>query len=84
MPESAVTRIPRIEHRKVLKAFRALGYSEDLNTPDITVLRQNAFPFRRITIPNNPAISTELIRLYLLDLKIDFEVFYNLLEAEKP
>ena len=83
MVEKTIPRVPRIERARVIKVFRLLGYSEDINNPNITVLRQTDFPFRRITLPNNAAISTELIRLFLIDLRIEFDLFYHLLENQQ-
>jgi hypothetical protein len=84
MDEEKVQRVPRIDRARVLIAFRKLGYSEDITRENISILRQMDFPFRRITLPNHPQISTELIRLYLMDLGIDFEVFYRLVQEVKP
>jgi hypothetical protein len=72
--------VPRIDRDRILKVFRRFGYSMDITRDDITVLRQMDFPFRRLTLPNFPQISTELIRLYLIDLGIDSEMFYRLVK----
>lgn len=82
MAEKTVQHVPRIEFARVIKAFRALGFSEDIQRENITVLRQTNFPFRRVTLPDNPLISTELIQLYLTDLGIDSDVFYRLLQGK--
>jgi hypothetical protein len=84
MAEKTIHQVPRIERAHILKAFRRLGYSEDVTRNNISVLRQMDFPFRRITLPDHPQISTELIRLYLMDLGIDFEVFYRLVQDVYP
>ena len=83
MSEKTAQRVPRIKLSRVLKAFHALGFSEDVQRENITVLRQTDFPFRRITLPDNPLISTELLRLYLIDMGIDFDVFYRLLQDQQ-
>ena len=83
MPEKTIQTVPRIEHERVLSAFRALGFSEDVYRGNIVVLRQTDFPFRRITLPDNPLISSELIQLYLTDLGIDMGVFNRLVENNR-
>lgn len=80
MPEKTIKEVPKIAHHRVLNAFRALGFSEDVYRGNVVVLRQKDFPFRRITLPDKPLISSELIRLYLTDLGIDVGVFYRLIE----
>lgn len=80
MSEKMIQQVPRIEHERVLSAFRALGFTEDVYRGNVVVLRQTDFPFRRITLPDSPSISSELIRLYLADLGIDERVFYRLVE----
>ena len=80
MPEKTTKEMQKIAHHRVLNAFRALGFTEDIYRGNVVVLRQKDFPFRRITLPDNPSISSELIRLYLTDLGIDVGVFYRLIE----
>jgi predicted RNA binding protein YcfA (HicA-like mRNA interferase family) len=83
MPEKTIQKVPRIEHERVLRAFRALGFTEDVYRGSVVVLRQTDFPFRRITLPDSPSISSELIRLYLTDLGIDVGAFYRLIEENQ-
>lgn len=83
MPKKTIRQVPRIEHERVISAFRALGFSEDVYRGNVIVLRQTDFPFRRITLPENPLISSELIRLYLTDLGIDAGVFDRLVENNR-
>jgi hypothetical protein len=66
----------KIPYNSVLKAFKRIGFNEELKTPQITVLREMEFPFRRITMPNHSLISDELIDLYLTDLSLDRDLFY--------
>lgn len=83
MPEKTTQTVQRIAHERVLSAFRALGFSEDVYRGNIVVLRQSDFPFRRITLPDSPSVSSELIRLYLTDLGIDVGVFYQLIKNNR-
>ncbi len=74
----------KIHRDYIIKTFRQLGFSEDLRELYITVLRETDFPFRRITLPNNSDISTELIRIYLEDLRIQTHRFYSIMERLFP
>lgn len=78
MPEKTIKEVPKIHYQRVLNAFRALGFSEDVYRGNVVVLRQTDFPFRRITLPENPYISSELIKLYLADLGVDMGEFERL------
>ena len=77
-----IAQIPRIHKDRVLKAFQQLGFSEDFKNLSVTVLRQTEFPFRRITIPNIDYLSSELIRLYLVDTSTDADDFYAKIESQ--
>jgi len=78
MSEKTIREAPKIHYQRVLNAFRALGFSEDVYRGNVVVLRQTDFPFRRITLPDNPLISSELIKLYLADLGVDMGEFERL------
>jgi len=69
----------KIRRDYVVKTFQQLGFSEDLRELYITVLRETEFPFRRLTLPNNPDISTELLSIYLDDLRIRSHHFYTIM-----
>jgi hypothetical protein len=69
----------KIPYNSVLKTFKHIGFNEELKTPLVTVLREMEFPFRRITMPNHSLISDELIDLYLSDLTLDRDLFYQTL-----
>lgn len=74
----------KIPREYVISTFRQFNFSVDLRELYITVLRETDFPFRRITLPNNPTISTELIRRYLEDLNIDPRSFYQKMNGIAP
>ncbi|RMF56710.1 MAG: hypothetical protein D6748_12900 [Calditrichaeota bacterium] len=65
--------ILKLNRERVLRAFRDLGYAEDYKSPYVTVLRNLDFPFQRVTIPNHSVLSSELIKLYAHDLRLDFQ-----------
>jgi len=69
----------KIRRDYVIKTFQQLGFSEDLRELYITVLRETEFPFRRLTLPNNSDISTQLLNIYLTDLRIQAHQFYTIM-----
>lgn|GEM_PF-4015985 len=70
--ERSARKLVKFNRERVMRAFRELGYAEDFISNSVTVLRNLEFPFQRITLPNNAVISSELLKLYAADLKIDF------------
>jgi hypothetical protein len=69
----------KIPYSSVLKTFKNFGFSEELKTPQITILREMEFPFRRITLPNHSLISDTLIDIYLTDITLNKDLFYQTL-----
>ena len=55
----------------VLNVFKEFGFSIDFSNQVINVLRGMEFPFRRVTIPNRPTLSVQLLEAYLRDTGID-------------
>lgn len=74
----------KIPREYVIRTFRQFNFSVDLHELYITVLRETEFPFRRVTLPNQPTISTELIRRYLADLNINADLFYQKMNGIAP
>lgn len=83
-PPATVTPTARFKREHVVKVFREFGYQTDLATEEITVLRNTHFPFQRVTLPNHPAISVELLKLFARDAHLDFREFYRRLQALAP
>ncbi len=79
--DDQVSRSPAFSRQSVIKAFQRLGYLDDFNSVHITVLRNTTFPFQRITVPNTPNISIELLRCYAEDLRLDLSTFVRRIES---
>ena len=79
--ERKIAKVPRIRRIDVLSAFKRLGFDEDINHPQVTVLREADFPFRRITLPNKPKISLELVKVHLKEIGIDLQLFIKYINS---
>jgi len=77
MIEAHLIGFVEISRIRFLRAMRKMGFVEDYITKDVTVLRRMTFPFNRLAIPNDESLSVELVKLYLKDLRLSWEEFYN-------
>lgn len=70
-----ISKVPRVRRDDAIDAFRKLGYEVDIPHPQVTVLRETDFPFRRIALPNQKRISLALIKIHLKEVGIDIKRF---------
>lgn len=69
--------VTRFARQHVIKAFQMMGYLDDFNGVHVTVLRNTVFPFQRITVPNRPQLSLEILKAYARDANFELEPFLN-------
>ena len=57
-----MTKQPVVSGKQAVKALSRLGYQIDHQTGSHIILRQNASPFRRLTIPNHRTLAKGTLR----------------------
>ncbi len=63
----------------VVKAFSKINYQIDHQTGSHIILRQNASPFRRLTVPNHKEIARGTLRALIRQAVLTVEEFMKLL-----
>jgi len=63
----------------VVKAFSKINYQIDHQTGSHIILRQNASPFRRLTVPNHKEIARGTLRALIRQAGLTVEEFMKLL-----
>jgi len=74
-----MTKLPVVSGKAAVKALLKVGYDVDHQRGSHIVLRQNASPFRRITIPNHKEISKGTLRAIIREAGLTIEEFSELL-----
>jgi len=74
-----MTKLPVVSGKDAVKALMKIGYDVDHQRGSHIVLRQNASPFRRITIPNHKEISKGTLRTIIREAGLTVEEFSELL-----
>ena len=74
-----MTKLPVVSGKDAVKALLKVGYDVDHQRGSHIVLRQNASPFRRITIPNHKEISKGTLRAIIREAGLTIEEFSELL-----
>lgn len=68
-----------VSGQDVIKTLAKIGYEFDHQRGSHIVLRQNAAPFRRITVPNHKEISKGTLRSIIREAGLTVDEFVNLL-----
>lgn len=74
-----MTKLPVVSGKETVKALEKLGYVFDHQRGSHIVLRQNASPFRRVTIPDHREIAKGTLRSIIREVGLTVEEFTNLL-----
>ncbi|MEK6903712.1 MAG: type II toxin-antitoxin system HicA family toxin [Nanoarchaeota archaeon] len=64
---------------EIIKALKKLGYEVDHQTGSHIILRQNTYPFRRLTVPNHKPVAQGTLRAIIREAGLSRNEFLNLL-----
>ncbi|MBC7358416.1 MAG: type II toxin-antitoxin system HicA family toxin [Desulfacinum sp.] len=71
--------LPRISGREVVAALLKIGYAKDRQKGSHIVLRQIAYPHRRIVVPDHSEVATGTLRKIIRQAGLTVREFNNLL-----
>ncbi|HSL62453.1 MAG TPA: type II toxin-antitoxin system HicA family toxin [Desulfotignum sp.] len=75
-----MTGLPRISGREVVAVFVKIGYEKDRQKGSHIVLRQTAYPQRRLVVPDHKEIAKGTIRTIIKQAGLTVEEFVGLLK----
>ena len=71
--------LPLVSGREVVGALRKLGYEQDRQRGSHIVLRQVAYPHRRITVPDHNEVAKGTLRAIIREAGLTVDEFKALL-----
>ena len=74
-----MSELPRISGREVVAALLKIGYEKDRQKGSHIVLRQKAYPHRRIVVPDHREIAKGTLRKIIRQAGLTVEEFKELL-----
>ncbi len=74
-----MSQLPRISGREAVKALRKIGYEQDRQRSSHIILRQIAYPHRRIVVPDHKEIAIGTLRAIIRQVGLTVEDFKGLL-----
>jgi predicted RNA binding protein YcfA (HicA-like mRNA interferase family) len=74
-----VSVLPRISGREVVFALTKLGYEKDRQKGSHIVLRQAAYPHRRLVVPDHKEVAKGTLRAIIKQAGLTVEEFNELL-----
>jgi predicted RNA binding protein YcfA (HicA-like mRNA interferase family) len=74
-----VSTLPRVSGRNVVQALVKIGYERDRQTGSHIVLRQIAYPHRRIVVPDHKEVAKGTLRAIIRHAGLTVEEFTELL-----
>jgi len=74
-----VSTLPRISGREVVAALSKIGYKRDRQKGSHIVLRQVAYPHRRVVVPDHREVAKGTLRKIIRQVGLTVEEFKQLL-----
>jgi predicted RNA binding protein YcfA (HicA-like mRNA interferase family) len=74
-----VRHLPVISAKELIKVLSKLGYQRDHQTGSHIILRNEKYPFRRITVPNHKEIAKGTLRAIIRQIGLTLEEFKRLI-----
>jgi len=74
-----VSKLPVVSGLEIVKALSKIGYEVDYQTGSHIILRQNRYPYRRMTVPNHREIAKGTLRAIIRQTGLSAEEFLELL-----
>lgn len=72
--------LPQVSGRQVVTALSKLGYEKDHQKGSHMVLRQAAYPHRRLVVPDHQEVAKGILRAIIKQAGLTFEEFNSLLK----
>ena len=72
--------LPRVSGREVVAALARRGYEKDRQKDSHVVLRQEAYPHRRLVVPNHKEVARGTLRAIIKQAGLTVEEFNELLQ----
>ena len=73
-----MTRLPVVSGQEVVRAFAKIGYQVSHQTGSHVILRQEAPPHRRLSVPNHRELAKGTLRGLIRDAGLTVEEFAEL------
>jgi len=74
-----VSVLPRVSGREVVNALLKVGYAQDRQRGSHIILRQLAYPHRRIVVPDHSEVAKGTLRAIIRQAGLTVEEFRSLL-----
>jgi predicted RNA binding protein YcfA (HicA-like mRNA interferase family) len=74
-----VSKLPAISGRDAVKALRKVGYEFDHQRGSHMVLRRDAYPYRRLSIPDHKELAKGTLRAIIREAGLTVDEFASLL-----
>lgn len=71
--------LPALSGREVVRALRKIGYEQDRQKGSHIVMRQTAYPYRRIVVPDHREVAKGTLRAIIRKVGLSVEEFIELL-----
>ncbi len=71
--------LPSLSGREVVCALRKIGYERDRQKGSHIVMRQTAYPFRRIVVPDHREVAKGTLRAIIREVGLSVAEFIELL-----
>jgi len=78
-----VSKLPVVSGLEIVKALSKIGYEVDHQTGSHIILRQNRYPYRRMTVPNHREIAKGTLRAIIRQTGLSAEEFLELLRKRR-
>lgn len=75
-----MSKLPVISARELLKILSKIGYSIDHQTGSHMILRNESYPYRRITVPNHKEIARGTLRAIIRQSGLTLDEFRGYLK----
>lgn len=67
--------LPRVSGREVVRALERIGYRQDRQRGSHIILRQDAYPHRRLTVPDHREIAKGTLRAIIRESGLTVDEF---------
>ncbi len=74
-----MSKLPVVSGKETIKALQKIGYQFDHQKGSHIILRQDSYPFRRLTIPNHKEISKGTLRSIIKQAGLSVDEFISLI-----
>ncbi len=74
-----MSKLPVLSGKELCKFLKALGYLFDHQTGSHIILRNENYPFRRLTVPNHKEISKGTMRCIIREAGLTLDEFMELI-----